>query len=173
MKIIFNGAECVNCGREIAVGTEAEVHPTERGPRGGKKLVHAQCAGGSRSRRNPSRKKGYGGASAAEREAFFTDQIHAALMKHRDRRSKTIRYDKLDALDDQLDLDIEAIFADNGFVPDVDGGYIRSNGDRYWNGMFFAKGVAEFDTPEEMLEKIKEARRRIRQSNREWKSRKR
>jgi hypothetical protein len=57
MKILFNGAECVNCGREIAVGTEAEVHPTKRGPRGGKKLVHAQCAGGSRSRRNPSRKK--------------------------------------------------------------------------------------------------------------------
>ena len=166
MKILFNGAECVNCGREIAVGTEAEVHPTKRGPRGGKKLVHAQCAGGSKSRRNPSRKKGYGGASAAEREAFFTDQIYAALVKYRDSRSKTIRYDKIFALDAQLDLDIDAIIADNGFVPDVDGGYIRSNGDRYWNGMFFAKGDRE-------LEKIKEARRRIRQSNREWKSRKR
>jgi hypothetical protein len=169
MKILFNGAECVNCGREIAVGTEAEVHPTKRGPRGGKKLVHAQCAGGSRSRRNPSRKKGYGGASAAEREAFFTDQLHPVLEKHRDRRrslEQRFSYAELDALDDQLDLDIEAIFADNGFVPDVDGGYIRSNGDRYWNGMFFAKGDRE-------LEKIKEARRRISQSNREWKSRKR
>ena len=47
--IRFPGIECVACHHEIEPGTTAHVHPTIRGPKGGKKYVHTACG----ARANP------------------------------------------------------------------------------------------------------------------------
>jgi len=57
MQAMFPGMKCQHCGAEINPGTEIDVHPTLRGPQGGKRYVHAnpsQCSG---ARSNPRRRK--------------------------------------------------------------------------------------------------------------------
>ena len=58
MKAMFPGMMCVakscrsNEGREIIPGQDIEVHPSIRGPQGGKKYTHSECM----ARSNPSRR---------------------------------------------------------------------------------------------------------------------
>lgn len=57
MQAMFPGIKCQHCGAEINPGTEIDVHPTLRGPQGGKRYIHAnpsQCSG---ARSNPRRRK--------------------------------------------------------------------------------------------------------------------
>ena len=57
MQAMFPGMKCQHCGAEINPGTEIDVHPTLRGPQGGKRYIHAnpsQCSG---ARSNPRRRK--------------------------------------------------------------------------------------------------------------------
>ncbi len=42
MQIRFPGVTCAVCGQPLPPGSEAEVHPTLRGPKGGKKYYHSQ-----------------------------------------------------------------------------------------------------------------------------------
>lgn len=67
--------QCVVCGGEfVPRETEVEVHPTMRGPRGGKKMAHVEClAEGGEVLSNPAERLGRETADleAAERELAF------------------------------------------------------------------------------------------------------
>jgi hypothetical protein len=53
MKIMFPGVSCCTCGHDLPPGSEAVVHPTMRGPKGGKKYAHVNCG----VRKNPRKAK--------------------------------------------------------------------------------------------------------------------
>lgn len=59
MKAMFPGMKCEECGSEFRPGTEIEVHPTIRGPQGGKRYLHANPAQCRAPRRNPRGKSGW------------------------------------------------------------------------------------------------------------------
>ena len=62
MKAMFPGMTCEECGAEFRPGTEIEVHPTIRGPQGGKRYLHANPAQCRAPRRNPRGKSGWKGS---------------------------------------------------------------------------------------------------------------
>lgn len=85
----FPGQHCVECGAEFTPGhSQIQVHPSIRGPKGGKKYVHANPAEcGARhnpfGRRNPA-KRMYGSAGRVPRNDAGIAGYHAAkgLLDH-------------------------------------------------------------------------------------------
>ena len=60
MQIRFPGVTCAVCGQPLPPGSEAEVHPTLRGPQGGKKYYHSQHGAQGNTRRRAKRGRSNG-----------------------------------------------------------------------------------------------------------------